>query len=363
MKKTKVLEILPSLSISNGIAAYIMNYYKKIDKDKYEFTFLIVRDRDDKSRYEELNKTGGKIVELFLEKNIIKYYKKVDNFMKENKFDIIHCNLPMLGFIFLKCAKKHGIKNRIMHAHETIIDKTSAKSIRNKVLIKLGMHYTTSYFACSDLAGKTNFGSKKYSIINNAIDYKTYKYDEKTRTEERKKLGLKNQIVIGTVGRYTNVKNQMFIIEMMRELVKINDNIVAVIIGGGQLEKDLINKVKEYNLEHKVYILGSRKDVNKLYNIMDVFILPSIREGLPVVGIEAQANGLKCVFSNTITKEVDISNNCYFLPIGNENISKWCDFFNTTDYKRNKNSISKDYDINMSVKKIERVFEDLTKRN
>lgn len=357
MEKIKILEIIPSLSLSNGVAAYITNYYKSIDRSKFEFTFLVVRNREDKGRYKELLELGAKIDELYLDTNLWNYSKKVDNYFKNNKFDIVHCNVANLAFIFLKYAKKYGINSRIIHSHATVSSDKLLNRIRNDLLISVGIKYANVYFACSNAAGRAMFSKKDFYVVNNAINYDLYKFNSIIRDEYRKKLDLEGKIVIGTVGRYMYQKNQKYLLEIMKELVKKNQNYVALIIGGGPLENELNELIELYNLKNNVILLGNRDDVQKLYNIFDIFVLTSLFEGLPVVGIEAQINGLKCIFSKNITSEVDISGECTFLDIKSSSISSWVEKLNEINENHHLNKkLENAYDIKYSSKKLEELF-------
>lgn len=353
MDKIKILEVVPSLSLSNGVAAYITNYFQNMDLNKFDVTFLIVRERKDKGRYNEVYKNGGKIHELYFEKNIISYSKKVDEYFKNNKYDVVHCNVANVAFVILKYAKKHNVPVRILHSHGTLSSDKFLNRVRNDFLIAIGKKYTNCNFACSKAAGKAMFGKKECYIVNNAINYDKYLFNQHLRDEYRKELNLEDKIIVGTIGRSVPQKNHKFIIKTFREIVNKDSNMHLVIIGGGPLDAKLEKQIVDLKLENNVHLLGNRDDAYKLYNAMDLFVLPSLYEGLPVVGIEAQVNGLRCLFSNTITTEVDISNNCKFIPIKEKNQLEWQTvILNSTNERIN--NFNKEYDIKYASKEFEK---------
>ena len=362
MKKIRLLEVVPSLSLSNGVAAYISNYFQNMDLNKFDVTFLVVRNIKNKGRYKEIKEKGGKIHELYFEKNIIKYSEKVDNYFKNNNYDIIHCNVANVAFIILKYAKKHNIPVRIMHSHGTISSDRFANRIRNDVLIKIGKKYANEYFACSMAAGKAMFGNKDFYVVNNAINYEKYYFDEDIRKKCRKELNIDDKIVVGTIGRSVPQKNHKYLIKVFSKVVENNGNMILIIIGGGPLDNKLQKLINELKLQDYVKLLGNREDAYKLYNAMDLFVLPSLYEGLPVVGIEAQVNGLNCIMSDKITEEVNFLNKCKFISINNRSINLWKNEILKT-YSDRSNYIYKRYEISHSCKQFEKkLIETIEKR-
>ena len=240
--------------------------------------------------------------------NFIKAYKQLDNFFKSNKYDIIHCNMPNMAFIYFYFAKKYNIKVRILHSHQNKYSDNILHSIRNYPLVAIGKKMATNSIACSKLAGEFLFKNEKFDILNNAIDVEKFIYNEQTRNKIRKELGIQNKFVIGHVGRLTAQKNQKFLIEIYNEIYKRNKESVLLIIGNGKLEQKLKEQVKKLHIENNVIFLNNINNVNEYYQAMDVFVMTSLYEGLPVVGIEAQTSGLKTFFSTNITKEASIDN-------------------------------------------------------
>lgn len=190
-----------------------------------------------------------------------------------------------------------------------------------QVLRPFSKVFANRYFCCSELAGSWLFGNKTYNqgkvyLLNNAIDVDKFKYDEKIRKSKRKELKIKDKdLVIGHIGRFVQQKNHSFLIDIFNEVHKQNKNTILLLAGEGPLKEEIENKVKELGLEKNVMFLGQRNDANELYQAMDIFLLPSLYEGLPVVGVEAQAAGLPCFFSTDMTKETKVLQTTKFIPL------------------------------------------------
>ena len=188
--------------------------------------------------------------------------------------------------------------------------------------------YATHYFCCSELAGRWLFGDKTYDrgnvfLLNNAINLDKFKYDKKIRDEKRKELELADNILaVGHIGRFVAQKNHIFLIDIFNEIHKKNDNAILLLAGQGPLQEEIKNKVHELGLESKVKFLGQINDTYKLYQALDIFVLPSLYEGLPVVGVEAQATGLLCELSNDMTKETKVLDTTRFISL-NTSAEEW----------------------------------------
>lgn len=320
----KVLYVVPNLRISQGVASYAMNYYRNIDKNKIHIDFFLIRSIET-PYYDEIKSYGGKIYILpDYKKSIKKAFKYIDCILKEEKYDIIHCNVVNSGIPFLYYAKKNKVLVRILHSHGTKSAEKKWKEIRNNLLSPISKYYANTFFACSKLAGDYLFKDKSYTVINNAINIERFIYNEDIRNKLRKELQVENRFVLGTVGRLCEQKNPGFAMKVFSQLLKIKPEAVYLWIGTGPLD----NKIKEYahnlGIEKSVFFLGNREDVNELYQAIDVFFLPSIYEGLPVAGMEAQISGLPMVVSDTITKEMDITDTVRYIPL-NQSLDQWAD--------------------------------------
>lgn len=367
MKKKEPIRILQCVSNMDraGIETMLMNFYRNIDREKVQFDFLCNKSKSG-DYDEEIKKLGGNIY-ISPGLNPFKWFK-YQRFMKtlfknHPEYKIIHCQNEAMGFPALYAAKKNGIPVRIAHSHNTII-RYDFKWLIKIIYKKLLKFVATDFVACGIDAGKYLFGTE-VKIIHNAIDSDKFKYSEIKRNELRNKYNLDGKFVIGHVGRFEPQKNHSFLIDVFLEYSKINKNAVLVLVGTGSLIVQIEKKVIDNNLEDKVIFMGNIDNVNEIYNIMDIFVLPSFHEGLPVVGIEAQYSGLKCLFSNKITKECDISKNSIFLELS---VEKWVNEINryySIGHKRDSsiNSIKNiDYDIKEETRKLKLYYEKLNER-
>lgn len=316
MKKIKVLEVLPCLTQSNGIASYLSNYFTfATNKDRFEVYYLVFA-RSVCDRHDEILASGGKIIEAYPTFNLFNYIKCLDNLFKIETFDIVHCHAPNFGALVMPIAKKYGVPVRITHCHVNKSGETFFKNIRNYVMSLVSVKNSNYYLACSSLAGDMLFKNKDYIIMNNAIDLEKFRYSYKMRKKIRQELKIDNKFVIGEFGRLCTQKNQSFMLEIFKEYIKRNNDAILLLAGDGPLEETLKLKAKKLNIDKNVIFLGSVDNINDYYNALDYFILPSTYEGLGIVLIEAQANGLHCLASkNVIPQDAMVSNLLEFISL------------------------------------------------
>ena len=257
------------------------------------------------------------------------YYIKL---LTEVKFDEVYLNISEpINSLLLIAAKKCGVKKIIAHSHSvttgtTAIGKKQMMIAMNHLFRNIVTRNATDYYACSIAAGHwmyTNRANKegKVKIIYNPIDTYKFAFDPETRKQIRKKLNIENKLVLGHIGNYVYAKNTGFLIDVIKKLKKYNDTFVLILIGDGPEREEVIQRISNEGLNKYVIYLGLRNDVPELLQAMDIFVLPSIFEGLPISAIEAQASGLPIILSDHITQEVKITNNCRYLPITDP--SKW----------------------------------------
>ena len=355
----RVLQILPAINFCGGIENYVMNYYRNINREKIQFDFITHTDLESSFK-DEILSLGGKIYEfpIFKISNVRQILKKIDEFFKENKdvYKTIHCHMANAAYFYFKTAKKYGIKSCILHSHQNKGSDKLFNNLRNIPLLFFANNFATERVACSELAGKFLFKKKSFKIIRNAIDVNRFKFNKFVREKIRKELNIENKFVVGHVGRYTPQKNQSFLIRIFNELIKKERNNVLILIGSGEDESKLKILVNKLNLQEKVIFLPTQKNIADYYNAFDVFVLPSLYEGLPVSGVEAQANGLFCLFSDTISKEVLICNSKQLSlnsspDIWSDNILEKIKFFERKDCSENIHKFG--YDINYEAKNLE----------
>lgn len=293
--------------IGGGVEAVVMNYYRHLDHSKIQFDFIC----DDDSTnipYDEIEKLGGKVILIPPYQKVFKYQRELRRVLRDGKYKIVHSHINTLSVFPLYAAKKVGVPVRIAHSHSTTNKKEWKKNLLKQVLRPFSKKYATNYMCCSELAGRWLFGDKAYDegkvyLLNNAIDLDKFKYDKKIKDKKRKELGIKEDtIVIGHIGRFVAQKNHTFLIDIFNQFHKKEKNSILLLAGQGPLQEEIKNKVRELGLDDSVRFLGQRNDANELYQVFDVFLLPSLYEGLPVVGVEAQASGLLCFLSDDMTK-------------------------------------------------------------
>lgn len=303
-----------------GVEAIIMNYYRNIDRSKVQFDFICDEDSTN-IPYDEIKKLGGRVIICPPYQKIFEYERFLIDLFKKNNYKIVHSNINALSVFPLRVAKKAGVPIRIAHSHSTTNKKEWKKNLMKQALRPFSKKYATDYFACSELAGRWLFGDKtfeqgKVTIINNAIDLDKFKYDEKIRKEKRKELNINDDtLVVGHIGRFVAQKNHTFLIDVFNELHKKEKNSILLLIGQGPLMDEVKQKVETLGISESVKFLGQRDDVNELYQVFDVFLLPSLYEGLPVVGVEAQATGNLCILSNSMTQETKILDTTKFISL------------------------------------------------
>ena len=268
-----------------GVESVVMNYYRNIDRNKIQFHFLCDEDSTD-IPYEEIEKLGGKVIVIPPYQKLFKYQKELYRIFKENNYKIVHSHINALSVFPLKIAKKAGVPIRIAHSHSTSNKKEWKKNILKMILRPLSKLYANNYFACTEYAGKWLFGKKvverkELNVINNAIDLKKFEFNENTRKALREELGIKDDtLIIGHVGRFMKQKNHEFLVEVFNEVYKKNQNTLLILIGQGPLLSEIKEKAINLNIEDKIKFIGQVTDVEKYYNIMDIFLFPSIYEGL-----------------------------------------------------------------------------------
>lgn len=318
----RVLQVLGGLN-RGGAETMVMNLYRNIDRNKIQFDFI--KHTESKCAYDdEIKELGGRIYSIPKYKvyNHFQYKKAWNNFFKKHpEYKIIHGHVRSTATIYLKIAKKYGLY-AIAHSHSTSSGKGIKAIIKN--MLQFRIRYITDYFmGCSKeanewLYGKKIANSEKCIILHNAIDVEKYTYNEDIRNKLRKELNIKeDEMVVGNIGRFSYMKNHKFLIDIFEKLCK-TENCKLLLVGDGELKNDIQNIVKNKHLESKVIFTGVRSDVNEILQAMDIFVMPSIFEGLPVTLIEAQASGVPSLITNIITKEVDITPLIYRENLKNE---------------------------------------------
>lgn len=315
MEKIKVVHFVNGLN-NGGVEAVILNYFSNIDLESYEL-HIVTQGQSDKNCLKKF-KDLGFIVHCVTRKkeSILKNMSEIYKILRTNKFDILHTHMTATNLFPLFLGWLCRIKVRINHSHLQIKD----MNITTKIYCKLSLIFTTHKFSCGKAAAISSFGIKSVNneevfILNNAISLENFRYNDIIRSDMRKQLQIEDNLVLCNIGRLEEQKNQKFLIDIFQEICMKNKKVCLLIIGKGVLEHELKESVKKLNLEDKIRFLGTRNDIDKIYQAIDIFLLPSINEGLPVVCIESQASGVKTIVSTNITEEINITPVISFLPL------------------------------------------------
>lgn len=361
----RVLHVVGIMDLA-GQETFIMNIYRNINRENVQFDFLV---HTEKEGYfdKEIEKLGGKIHKIpVVKNNKFRVLKRMfDNFkfyLNHPEYKTIHihasnakCVLEMLP------AKLAGIKNIIIHSHSS----SSSQQKVHKLFRPFLKYIATDYFACSESASKWMYDKKirksgKLLIIKNAIDTSKFTYNASVRKDIREKYGIHNKFVIGHIGRFHKQKNHEFLIEIFKEINNLYSNSILLLVGDGDEKERIKSKVNNLNLEDNVKFLGVRNDIPDLLQAFDIFLFPSLNEGLGIVAIESQAAALKTIVSNGVPKEVEITNYVDFISL-EKSALEWAEQIirYAEGYVREKNNnqiIESGYDIKSSARNLENFY-------
>lgn len=368
-----MIRILHSVSNMDraGIETMLMNYYRHMDRDKIQFDFLCNKEKP--GAYDkEILQMGGRIYHTpglnpIKYPKYLKYMKEV--FEKNGKYYIVEAHNGALGVYALHAAKVNNIPIRIFHAHGASITKDWKLPIKLvcKAMLPANMNY---HFFCGIAAAKCYFGDQvvkkdDYELIPNAIDVQKFVFNENTRKKIRSQYNMDGKHVIGHVGRFMKQKNHTFLIDVFEKVAQKDKNALMVLLGDGELMDEIQKKVRDKKLNERVIFAGNVANANEWYNAFDVFVLPSIWEGLPVVGVEAQANDLPCIFSDSITREIELLEKTKFISLDMD-VNVWAnEVLNKFEYTNRKNNAelitARNYNIEIEAKKLQERYLQLYK--
>ncbi len=350
----RILYVVGGKFRRGGTEAYIMNYYRHMDKSRFQIDFLV--HGHEKGVYDdEIESLGGRIYYVPLKsQRPVKNIRMIYNICKAGGYQMVHAHMDAMSYVPLKIAGKCGIKIRIAHSHNTAhMADNKMKILFNEYARKKLPLAATHYFACSQMAGKWLFGEKnidQVAVIPNAIDIDKFRYNKMMRKSVREKMGCTDSdIVIGHVGRYEYAKNHEYLIEVFNRLRKVSGQYRLVLIGDGSLKGAVKEKVRSYGLSESVIFVDACGNVNEYYNAFDLFCMPSRFEGFSIALLEAQCNGLMCIVADTLTAEIDITGNVQFIPIFQNTIDIWADKILNADLCRDDDAVYKIMDHGYSI--------------
>lgn len=354
---------------AGGAETFLMKIYRKIDRSRYQLDFCV--NSKERCFYEpEIEALGGRIYRIpSKSENLKMFQEKLRLIITENKYQyVLRITANAAGLMDLKIAKRSGAKVCVARSSNS----NSEEGLKNKIAHFLGkllyLRYVDIGIAPSKLAAEYTFGKmsvrrKKISIIHNALDTDIYEYSKLGRKCIREEFNISDDdIVVGNIGRFMVQKNHKFIIDVFEQVHKKNSNTYLMLVGNGELENEIRDKVSKKGLQKFVIFTGVRSDIPKILSSMDVLLMPSLYEGMPNTVIEAQATGLPCVISDTITREADITGLVKYVPLS-QSYEVWGDSVLTSisnsRLNTRKNFTENNYDIDSVSKQfVQIVFGD-----
>lgn len=313
----KVAYILGKLH-SGGKKNLVMEYYRHVDTNKVRIDFICDSDSNSIPE-EEVKSLGGKVFRVTPYEHIGQNMKEMEKIFKGEQYDVVHAWDSLMNLFPMVLAKRAGVKVRISESL-SMTNRHERKTIIKYALRPFSHVAANYYMACGVDCGVFQFGKKAYdegkiAIFKTVIDAQANAYAPELRHLTREKFGWKEKTVYGFIGRYMVQKNPVFIIDVFNEIQKLQENAHLVLIGFGELEQKMMERVKAYGIGDKVENLGRREDIKQFYNAFDAFLLPSLYEGLPVVGLESQSCGLPIFFSTEITLEAKACEMAHYISL------------------------------------------------
>jgi len=350
----RVLHMIASLDVG-GSQTVMMNIYRNIDREKIQFDFVIDHPKEDYFA-EEIRSLGGRVFTMpaFHGTNAGEIKRDWNNFFYTHpEYTILHSHTRSYASLYLPVAKAHGVKT-IIHSHSTSTGGGVKGAVKAVMQLPL-RHQADVLMACSLDAGEWLYGKKacqsdRFILLPNGID---------TRERYRRELGLEGRYVIGNVGRFYDVKNHTFLLDVFEKIHEREPEAMLLLVGVGPLQQQMAQKAVQLGVAEQVIMTGNRDDVPELLGAMDVFAFPSLWEGLPMTVVEAQAAGLPCVLSDTITKEVNVSPLVEYLPLGDA--EQWADALLTRRARMDvsENIARAGFDIRSSVRRLTELYTEL----
>lgn len=331
---------------SGGKKNLVMEYYRHIDKSKVQFDFIC--DSDSKAiPEEEITALGGRVYKIRPYQKIFSNVIDIYKICRKNKYPIVHAYNSTMNVFSMFAAKIAGVRVRISESL-SMAHNDDWKTKIKKILRPMSGWFATHYMACGTDCGKWQFGEKCYkdgriAVFKTAINTEENSYDITMRNKTRAMYGWDDKIVIGHIGRFTPQKNTLFLIDIFDAVLKKDGNAVFCLIGDGELKEKVLERISNYSFGDNMNYLGGREDIRQFYNAMDAFVLPSLYEGLPVVGLEAQSCGLPVFYSDEITQEAKVCDATHFISL-NSSPDEWAELILkvTKENKQKRCSHSKD---------------------
>lgn len=356
----KILYVNGGSMDRGGVSTFMMNVYEKMHSEKIQIDFL-VHTLSKGVRDEDILNLGGKIFRVPARgKNPLKNYRQIKQIMLDGNYDVVHAHADAGNSTILAIAKECDIPIRISHCHNTnYTNKSLLKKFLNEQLKKQIPRYATHLWACSEKAGEWLYGNHSFEVIPNAIDVQKFIYSPQLSKDLRKELNLENKFVIGHVGRFDYQKNHDFLLKVFAEVINEREDAHLVLIGKGELEEVIKKQANQLGILDKISFLGESSNVNKLINVFDVGVFPSLFEGFGIAVLEMQINGLPLVVSDNFPSEINLTDNIRFLSL-DETVKYWCETILETkgrDTGAVDKIIAKGYNLSDMVNKLTKTYE------
>lgn len=368
MKKIKIMHFVSGL-LSGGVEEMLYNYCKFMDSKKYEFVIVYQHDPV-LSCIQKMQSIGCKTIRITARnENFVRNITDSINVIKNEQPDIVHSHMNLMNFCALYAAKKNGVDVRISHSHIAEKNRNLLFNMFAFCFKRFCIKYATDYMACGKEAALYLYGAKRLhsgevTIVQNAIDLQSFARNNKLNIAFRKKYNLEDKFVVGHIGRFTYQKNHERVIDIFNELLKVQENSILVLVGTGELENKIKDKVKNMGLQDKVIFYGTTNDMREIYSSIDVLLLPSLFEGLPVVSIEVQAANIPAIFSTSVAPSCKVTNAIRFVELEKNN-KDWAKIIidHYTSFEQcDLHDLQELYDIRGNARKLEKYYERTLRR-
>lgn len=360
MKKIKIMHFVSGIG-NDGVTQFLTNYTSRLNKKNNVSEIIVYQHKPNVTKLKLEQSIGNKTYRVpFKAKHPIKNLFATYRLIKKEKPDIVEAHMNLVNFFPLSVAWFCRVPVRISHSHiAQDIDNINPKL--STLFKKLCIIFSTNLVACGENAGKYMYGNRNFHIVYNAINLKKYSYNPKSREEVREKYGIDtDSMIIGNIGRINIQKNQKFLIDIFADYLQENPNAFLFIIGNGEPndEQKLVDYIKKKSCQENVIRIEGVKSTEKFYSAFDIFALPSLYEGLPVVGVEAQASGVTTLLSKNIDPSVVYSTNTKLLPI-DQGTRCWIENFKRTDNRSLSDAYNEKYNIDLQFKKLYKFYSNL----
>lgn len=354
----RILHVLKELD-AGGVERMLSNYYAHVNQEEYRFDFMVFSDHEGMIEKTIQHSTIHHVTAK--EVDAKKHIKETNRVIKEGHYDIVHTHIDKMAIIPLLSAKWHKVPGRFAHSHMAV-----KKGIQEKLTYPAIKALATDLCACGIDAGTIRFGEKAYAenkitVINNAIEIPKFSFKQSIREKVRNELQLsEDETALCCVARFDYQKNHTYLLKVFKEYKELNPRAKLFLMGTGELEQEVRSQIAESDIKDVIF-MGTREDVNEILQGMDIFLLTSRYEGLPVVLVEAQCTGIECFVSDKITKEIKVTDGIYYLDI-EQNPTDWAKAIGEkADLKKDRSGAYKEieaggYSIVKESKKLEALY-------